>query len=118
MANLLHELLSLAGTVVVGQSDRAGQAVAEIESLHPDVIVVDVALREGNGFDVLAATRALRARSRMVAIVLSNYALQAYRDAAARLGVEYYFDKSTDILKVMGVLRGMGRPAVCSGGQD
>ena len=55
MLRLLRDLLQGIGADIVGHSNGASIAIAEISSLSPDIIIVDIALQSGNGFDVLSA---------------------------------------------------------------
>jgi CheY-like chemotaxis protein len=105
MSKLLRELVQANGASVVGQSDSAPSAIVDIELLAPDVVVVDIGLREGSGFDVLKAIRQQPAAKQPVRIVLSNYALPTYRSAAARMGAGYYFEKSNQIPELVDVMR-------------
>jgi DNA-binding NarL/FixJ family response regulator len=58
------------------------------------VVVLDIHLAEGNGFDVL---RGLRAAQFLPEIhVLTNYPLDGYRRSAERLGARGFFDKSSE----------------------
>ena len=50
----LVELLEGAGVAVVGHADTTATAIREIDATAPDVVIIDIALRHGNGFDVLA----------------------------------------------------------------
>ncbi len=99
--NLLSELAAAACVTIVGYAENALSAIKEIESLEIDVIVVDISLQEGSGFDVLRATHSPRSGKGPKRIVLSNYSSPEYRKAAARLDVDRYFDKSTDIVKMI-----------------
>lgn len=101
MGNLVEELITGTGATVLGRSDSAPVAIREIAALDPDVVVVDLALPEGNGFDVLEATQSLAPGKELTRLVLSNHATPAYREAAARLDVDGYFDKSQDITKMI-----------------
>src|SRR5512141_3207829 len=49
----LQESLQKDGATVVGHADDATTAITEIAALRPDVVVLDIALREGTGFHVL-----------------------------------------------------------------
>jgi DNA-binding NarL/FixJ family response regulator len=72
-------------------------AIEGIRAVRPDVVLLDLHLAEGNGFDVLRALRAPDAPSASVAVfVLSNLSAVPYRRNAARLGVQGFFDKSTE----------------------
>jgi DNA-binding NarL/FixJ family response regulator len=104
MGNLLNDLIAGTGATVVGRSDSAIDAIRQIAGLDVDVIVVDIALPEGNGFDVLQATRSPVDGKRPTRIVLTNHSTPAYRNAAAQLDVDGYFDKSKEITKMIAFL--------------
>jgi len=99
------------GATVVGHAEDAATAVAEIAALCPDAVVVDIALREGTGFHVLDAIGDLPETERPARIVLTNVTRDWYRSAAKRLGAEHFFDKSSEIPKMLDVLRAMSPPA-------
>ena len=99
-APLLRERLealiaSIPGSSTVGHAAGAEDAVRGILAERPDVVVLDLHLKQGNGFDVM---RGLRAAAFEVDIyVLTNYPLDGYRQVAERLGARGFFDKSNDI---------------------
>ena len=91
-------LAAIEGTQAVGVAATADAAIEGILAAQPDVVVLDLRLAEGSGFDVL---RALRSRSLAIDVyMLSNYAEAPYRRLAARLGAQGYFDKSTEFERV------------------
>jgi len=114
----LREALDVLGVDIVGHADNAAIAIREIAELAPDAIVVDIALRRSNGFEVLKAFARDTAHHRPVAIVLSNYTSEPYRSAARRLGVEYYFDKSNDVLAMLDVVAALARAAGMRNGSE
>ena len=91
----LHILLgTVAGACVVGHAATAQAAIAAILAERPDIVLLDLSLAEGSGFDVL---RAVRDQAPEVDFyMLSNYAADPYRQLAERLGARGYFDKSRD----------------------
>ena len=103
----LGELLEEIGVKFVGGADEATNAIAAIGALRPDVVVIDIALREGTGLHVLKEIGELPEEDRPVRIVLTNFSRQWYRDAAMRLGAGYFFDKSSEIPQLIDVLRSM-----------
>ena len=113
----LIELLQGVGVTLVGHANSAMVAIAEITTLAPDAIIVDIALKSGNGFEVLRAL-AGRKDDRPVRIVLTNYTSAPYRNAAKRLGVEYFFDKSSEILEMLKVVTSMASSADRRNGSD
>jgi DNA-binding NarL/FixJ family response regulator len=99
-APLLRERLeamlkAIPGVQTVGYAAEAGPAVEGILAAGADAVLLDIQLAQGNGFDVL---RALQSHAPRVAVyVLTNFANEAYRRAAERLGARGFFDKSNDI---------------------
>ena len=85
----------LDGARVVGYAESARAAVAAILERMPDVVLLDVKLEQGSGFDVLREIR--RREPGIDCYVLSNYASEPYRSYARRLGAAGYFDKTTEL---------------------
>lgn len=91
-------LASIPDTTVVGHAGEARAAIDDILATHPDVVLCDLNLRQGTGFDVL---RAVKARAPEIeCYMLSNFATQPYRRLAAELGANDFFDKSTEFERV------------------
>jgi DNA-binding NarL/FixJ family response regulator len=105
MSTLLRELLEGNGATIVGHSDSAQTAIRDIARVKPDVVVIDVALARGNGFDVLKSLRDDPPAKPPLRVVLTNYTLAAYRKAAKRLGADYFLDKSNQIPQLLRLLR-------------
>ena len=82
-------------------------AVRAIDEFKPNVAIVDLLLREGNGFGVLRALRA--ANPRPATIVLTNFALPRYREYAQLIGVDYFLDKLKDFELLYGIVETIGR---------
>lgn len=79
---------------VVGHAGGAQEAIEEILAKQPDMVLCDLNLRQGTGFDVL---RALHAKAPAIeCYMLSNFATQPYRRLAAELGACDFFDKSSE----------------------
>lgn len=88
-------LAAIPGATLVGFAEAADEAVQSILDQRPEVVVLDMHLKQGTGLDVL---RGLQGKSNGTEIyVLTNYALEAYRQAAERLGARGFFDKSRDL---------------------
>ena len=102
------------GALVVGQADSVRTALAEIRSLAPDVVVLDLHLREGNGVDVMRALRSEDPASLPTFVVLTNHSGLPYRKAAREAGADHFFDKSTEIPLMLSLIRSLmcaARPA-------
>ena len=91
-------LASLPGTRVVGYAVGAREAIDEILAKQPSIVLCDLNLKDGTGFDVL---RTLSAKAPQIdCYMLSNFATQPYRRLAAELGARDFFDKSTEFERV------------------
>ena len=98
-------LAGIEGARAVGIAATAREAIEGIRSEHPDVVLLDLRLAEGSGFDVLRALRAqARAGGAIDVFMLTNFAEAPYRRLAERLGVRGFFDKSTEFERVRDVL--------------
>ena len=94
-------LAAIPGAQTVGYAEGAKEAVEKILAAAPDVVVLDLSLREGHGFDVL---RALQGRAGIDCYILTNHPIDGFRSAAARLGAKGFFDKSSEFERLREVL--------------
>ena len=95
---LLELLQDLPDTSVVGIAARADQAIAEILADRPDIVVLDLRLAQGSGFDVLRAVHEVAPE--IDVYMLSSFAAEPTRRLATRLGARGFFDKSTEFERV------------------
>lgn len=99
---VLERLESLIATVpgarVSGSASSAEPAIRAILERRPDLVLCDLKLAGGSGFEVLRAVRA--AAPEIDVVMLSNFASEPYRRLAAQLGAADFFDKSSEIERV------------------
>jgi DNA-binding NarL/FixJ family response regulator len=95
--SLIPALAEVADVDVVAVAETAAEGIAAIESLADRwrLAVVDLFLREGNGFEVLRAGRSRATHQRMV--VLTNFATPDIRRRVSDSGADAVFDKSTEL---------------------
>lgn len=112
ISELIHRLprIDLIGTV-----DTEAEAVERIASAAPDVLILDLHLRDGSGFGVLRSLeRASKRRPRV--IVLTGFDLPQYRREAETLGADAFLNKSRDyhrlpiLLSSYAAQRGLNKP--------
>ena len=105
-APLLRErliaLIVSVGAEPVGHAEGAREAIEGILAANPDVVVLDIHLKEGNGFDVLRAVR--KSAPAIDFFVLTNHPHEGYRASAERLGARGFFDKSSEFDKLRAAL--------------
>ena len=93
---------AIPGVRIVGHAAGASEAIDEILAKQPDIVVCDLNLAQGTGFEVLRALRA--GAPEIECYMLSNFATQPYRRLAAELGAADFFDKSSEFECVRDVI--------------
>lgn len=81
------------------------EALTQITTAAPDVLILDLHLRVGSGFGVLRSMARDQASQRPKVIILTNFGLPEYRREAESFGVEAFLDKSRDYFRLPGLLR-------------
>ena len=92
------------GASLVGHAAGASDAIRDIAAHKPDVVVLDLHLAQGSGFDVMRAAAA--AALGVAFYVLTNYPAAGYRLSAERMGALGFFDKSSEFNALRDALAG------------
>ena len=99
---VLERLTKMLGAIpdvdVVGHAADVHEAIAGICATRPELVVLDLQLRQGSGFDVLSEVH--KREPGIDFYMLSNFASEPYRQHAVRLGALGFFDKSTEFERV------------------
>lgn len=97
LAEMLGELLADPGRVdIAGSADSVASAVPAIAAARPDVVIVDLQLADGNGFEVAESIRRLPGGDAIEIVFLSNHVAPEFARRAAALGSRHFLDKSKD----------------------
>jgi DNA-binding NarL/FixJ family response regulator len=91
------------GVELVATADTESGAVSAFKLEAPDVIILDLHLKQGTGFGVMRALAGGGRRPHVV--VLTNYDLPEYKNAAVALGATHFLDKSRDYGRLGDVLQ-------------
>jgi DNA-binding NarL/FixJ family response regulator len=100
---LLKELGHIDGVYVCGMAQEPADAVRLILENKPDLIILDIVLHNGNGFEVLKKIR--DEGSKAMVMILTNYSFKHYRTICKELGAELFFDKSIELEKAIQAIR-------------
>ena len=90
---------------VCGYADTAAEARVQLGKLLPDVITLDLHLKQGTGYEILAHLAQTAKRADIKIMVLTNYASAAHRRQAMALGADGFFDKSMQFDEMLDALR-------------
>lgn len=94
---LINMLSSTQNLVMKAYADTQKNAIALLDHQQFDMLLVDIELADGNGFEVIKYVVAQTFISKPpVLMMLTNHAHPQYRSFAKHLGVKYFFDKSLD----------------------
>jgi DNA-binding NarL/FixJ family response regulator len=76
---------------VCGQAAEAGHALQLVDELKPDIAVVDISLKGGDGIDLIKRVR--KRNEKMRTLVWSMYGEDIYAERALRAGADGYITK-------------------------
>jgi DNA-binding NarL/FixJ family response regulator len=89
--------------VVCGEADEPQSALAGIEATGPDLVIVDLALRQGSGMDLIKAVNNRDPAIRV--IVFSMHAETTHAERAVRAGAHGYITKSQSSGNMIAAIR-------------
>jgi DNA-binding NarL/FixJ family response regulator len=102
---LIQLLSGLQEMEIAGEAGDAERGRELMKKLKPDVIIIDVQMRNGGGIDLLQDMKRMEPASRV--IVLTNEAYPEIRNRCLDAGADYFFDKSTEYQEMVTVLGGI-----------
>ena len=113
-ARLTELIRRLPDVELVGTVDSEADALSHVAAETPDVLILDLHLRNGSGFGVLRSlARGTGRRPKIV--ILTNFGLPEYRREAETFGVEAFLDKSRDYFRLPSLLTGLARDRAAQG---
>jgi two-component system OmpR family response regulator len=106
LAERLSELISaLPDVELINSVQTESEALTEVHTSRPDVLILDLHLRSGSGFGLLRSLAGDASVPRPKIIILTNFGLPEYRRQAESFGVEAFLDKSRDYFQLPELLR-------------
>lgn len=104
----LRELLTLLLDIeddfhVVGTAADGREAIAAAERLHPDVVLLDLAMPVMDGLEALPALRRHLPRARIV--IFSGFEHQALARQSLSAGADAYLEKGVSVTHLLAELR-------------
>lgn len=98
----LKRALSSAGYEVTGEAASQAEARAVIAHINPDVIIVDLNLTDGSGFDIILWARKISKTIGIVVLTLSQD--DSHILAAMRAGASAYVNKNAAISELLSAI--------------
>lgn len=103
--NLKKIIDSIEGIELYDEAEDYQSAIEKIKNAMPDILILDINLGEKSGIDILYKVKG-RLNSEPIVIMFTNYTDPIFRKAAK--DAEYFFDKSTEIDKLITTLQELG----------
>ena len=104
---LAELLIEVENVHVIGQAGTVADALIAIPLVHPDFVMLDVRMPDGDGLALLSALKHLDPPP--LVGMLTHYPLEAYRKRCLALGADYFWDKSKDLAAIPAAFRALAR---------
>jgi DNA-binding NarL/FixJ family response regulator len=101
-ARLVTLIEDLVGVKLVGLAGNGADAISAIWQLKPDVVILDIRMPVGSGFEVLQNIK--QGQAAPIVIVLTNYPYSVYRQKCLQAGADFFLDKSTEFDQIPALL--------------
>lgn len=86
-----------------GEAEDVAEAVARIAEADPDLVIVDISLKSGNGIDLVK--RIKTKDPALIVLVWSMYPENLYAERALRAGARGYVNKGKSASQIMDAIR-------------
>ena len=98
-----HRIGSQSDMLVCAQAADVGEALNKVEQIEPSVVIVDIALRDSDGLELLKAIKLRYPKIRL--LVHSMYEESLYADRCLRAGAMGYVNKEANPQEVISAIR-------------
>ncbi len=108
---IIDIVAEIQGVFLDGFSDTESAALEHLRTHVCDILILDIELKQGNGMSLLRALTKEGVQPDIVKIVFSNNVSGAYRRIGQQYGVQFFFDKSSQVLELRSLLERLGTGA-------
>lgn len=110
LAELIREIR---GITKIQEAENGRQALDAISEHHPDVVILDIRMPNGNGVEVLKKVR--ENLSSIVFIMFTNYPHDPYKKKCMELGADYFLEKSSETERILQIINELAETKSKSG---
>ena len=89
---------------VVGVAETAQEAIRGVRQTHPDVLVLDLHLKQGTGFDVLKSLQGTPEPTLTQIVMMTSLATPVHQNHALKLGATQFYDKAMQFDEMLDAL--------------
>jgi DNA-binding NarL/FixJ family response regulator len=100
---LKRRLGKIRGIAVIGEASESEEAAAMIINRKPDIVILDTALKNGSGIEVLRQIKHFLLQP--MVIMMTSEPSEGLRSACAVAGADFFFEKSLEDRKIVNTVR-------------
>ncbi|HMW37657.1 MAG TPA: response regulator transcription factor [bacterium] len=93
--------------VFIETEARAAQALESVSTIRPDVVILDIKMRDGSGVGVLTQIKNLS--SPPIVIMFTQHPYPQFKSRCIFYGADYFLDKSTDMDQIPAIVVNLGK---------
>ncbi len=101
---------------VCAEAETENDAIEKIRHYQPDLAIIDISLRQGNGIELISKAKSVSPNTRF--LVYSTYSEDLYADRARRAGAMGYLNKQAPSEQVLRAIRTVLAGQVWDGAPD
>jgi len=102
LENLRSILSDISGVTVIGHAADGADAIERIDMLLPDLVILDISLRNGAGIGMLENIK--KRYPGIEVMILTGCTDEFYFNRCKRAGADFFFDKAFQLTRVRAVL--------------
>ncbi len=102
---------------ICGEAEDLPGGLALLESARPDVAIIDISLKDGNGIDLIRRIRVRHSAAELPILVWSMYAENLYAERALRAGAQGYLHKGQATRQLVDAIRAVLAGKIYVGGE-
>ncbi|MEB0135129.1 response regulator [Actimicrobium sp. CCC2.4] len=105
---VIESFADIPGITLIGHADSEDEAFDQLERHPCDILILDIQLRQGNGISLLRRLGSTPRHENQIRIIFSNNVSKGYHRLAGQLGVQYFFDKTSEFTDMRELLEQLG----------
>ena len=91
---------------IIFQAASYAEAAVLVQEIQPDLVLMDIVLREKTGMELLRSMQETYGGS-ILTVILTNHTGRHYREACMKLGAHYFLDKSSEFCAIPELINGL-----------
>jgi|SRR4030042_27573 DNA-binding NarL/FixJ family response regulator len=107
-SRLVEMLREVKGIDIVGEAKDSEETLAAVNSLRPDVIILDLRMPREEGILALEAIKDIKRKCPIV-IIFTNFPYLQYRKRCLDAGADFFFYKAVEFEKLLELMKHLAR---------